>query len=92
MVYDIDDITFWGMNIPKEVERLMENTKPCIKESTTEKEFKAYCLGIENTISIMEQLLQSGNDGESITFYDWLAGTSATEYKSDDLIQVVNTR
>jgi hypothetical protein len=86
---DIDDITFWGMNIPKEVEEMVNKTKEPNRPYMTDEEFKAYCLGIENTISIMKQLLDQGEDGECITFYNPNAGLEAIEYRADELVQLL---
>lgn len=86
---DIDDITFWGMNIPKEVEEMVNKTKVPNRPYMTDGEFQAYCLGIENTISTMKQLLDQGEDGKSITFYNPNAGLEAIEYRADDLVQLL---
>jgi hypothetical protein len=89
MVRDIDDVTFWGMNIPKEAEMFVNKTKNENKQQMTENEFKAYCLGIENTISIMKQLLDMGEDGESITFYNPEVEVTE-EYRGDDIVKLLN--
>ena len=90
-VRDIEDITFWGMNIPKEIEKFIEKTKDGNKENMTEGEFKAYCLGVKNTISIMKQVLDNGEDDESITFYNPNIETT-TEYSADELVVILENR
>jgi len=66
---DINDITFWGMNIPKEIKMIMDKiTEEEIKKMPPDV-LEGYKLGIENTLSIMEQILDQGVDSESITFY-----------------------
>lgn len=87
-VDDIDDITFWGMNIPKEVEELANKTKDGNRKNMTEDEYKAYCLGIENTISTMKQLLDMSEDKESITFYNPNAEMTQ-EYSVNDLVRLL---
>lgn len=87
MFEDIDDIIFWGMNIPKEVSNLAEKTKDSNKPNMTDNEFKAYCLGIENTISIMKQLLDASEHRDSITFYNPNVETTA-EFTADELVNL----
>jgi len=68
---DIYDVTFWGMNIPKVIKRFAEMTKEENKKVMSESEFRAYELGIENTITIMKQVLDDGlNNDLLITFYN----------------------
>ncbi len=88
-MFDIDDVTFWGMNIPKKVEKYLEMTKAGNRANMTDSEYQCYCLGISNTISIMKQLLDEGNDGMSITFYNPNVGDDAVEYRADDLLDVI---
>lgn len=89
-VTDIEDITFWGMNIPKEVEEFTNKTKDGNRENMTDSEFKAYCLGIENTISIMKQLLDLGQEDE-ITFY--YPKTEVTqEFRYDDIVKLMSKK
>lgn len=66
---DINDITFWGMNIPKEIKVIMDKiTEEEIKKMPPDV-LEGYKLGVENTLSIMEQILDQGVDSESIAFY-----------------------
>lgn len=88
-MFDIDDVTFWGMNIPKKVEKYLEMTKAGNRANMTNSEYQCYCLGISNTISIMKQLLDEGNDGMSIIFYNPNVGDDAVEYRADDLLDVI---
>lgn len=62
----IDDITFWGMNIPQVIENISDKVE---QPNMTKEEFQIYKLGVENTISLMKQILDQGLDRESITFY-----------------------
>lgn len=61
-------ISFWGMNIPKALEKISNETDK--QPHMTEDELKIYNLARENTISLLEQLLDMGNDGNSLVFYN----------------------
>ena len=56
------------MNIPKSLEKMSNDvdTQP----NMTESELKIYNLARENTISLLKQLLDMGNDGVSLVFYN----------------------
>lgn len=66
---DINDITFWGINIPKEIKMIMDKIPEEEIKKMPPDVLEGYKLGIENTLSIMEQILDQGVDSESITFY-----------------------
>ena len=56
------------MNIPKSLEKMSNeiDTQP----NMTEDELKIYNLARENTISLLRQLLDMGNNGENLVFYN----------------------
>ena len=67
---DYNYITFWGINIPKSLKNVMENANNTLSESFDNDElFKAYLLGVNNTISVLKQMLDSGVSKDSIAFY-----------------------
>ena len=65
---NLENISFWGMNIPKSLEKMSNevDTQPNMNEN----ELEIYNLARENTISLLRQLLDVGNDGESLVFYN----------------------
>ena len=70
MFVDFDDITFWVSNIPKEVEHCINQVNEEVDKSfNTEEQRKAYHLGVDNTLSLLKQLLDEGTSKNSITFY-----------------------
>lgn len=71
MFIDFDDgVTFWGMNIPNEVEKVINTASESIDESfENEDQKRAYHLVVENTISVLKQLLDEGVSRDNITFY-----------------------
>lgn len=67
---DYNYITFWGINIPKSLENVMENANAMLSESFEDDIlYKAYLLGVNNTISVLKQMLDSGLNKDSIAFY-----------------------
>ena len=69
-MFSVDDITFWGVNIPKELENVMNKAnKEIIESFEDEEQYKAYLLGVNNTIFVLKQLLNQGLNKDSITFY-----------------------
>lgn len=66
---DINDVTFWGMNIPKEIKTIMNQVTKEEDKKMPPDVLEGYKLGIENTLSIMAQILDQSVDSESITFY-----------------------
>ena len=55
----MDDIMFVGMNIPKEVEKLIKGKESIITTGMNDSELKAYQLGITNTISALSSSLNA---------------------------------
>lgn len=86
MIIDFDDdVTFWGMNIPNEVEKVIKSVNKSIDDSfESEDQKKAYHLGVENTISVLKQLLNECVSRDNITFY--YPNTDTTEEMSLDEI------
>ena len=66
MIRDFYDITFWGTNIPKNVENMMKAAPISFDSSEQE---AAYNLGVQNTLSALKSFLDECVDNESITFY-----------------------
>lgn len=70
MFVDFEDISFWASNIPKEVEHCINQVNDKVDKSFDTKEQKqAYHLGVDNTLSILKQLLDEGTNRNNITFY-----------------------
>ena len=65
-----EDITFWGSNIPKEVEQIINSANESMDKSfDNDEQRQAYHLGVQNTLSVLKQLLDEGVRRDSITFY-----------------------
>ena len=59
---ELDDITLWGMNIPKEVENTLKQID--IDDSFPNEDcVKAYHLGLKNALLVLKQLLNAGLNG-----------------------------
>ena len=86
MIIDFeDDVTFWGMNIPNEVEKVINSANESVDASIeNEDQKRAYHLGVENTISVLKQLLDEGVSRDNITFY--YPNTDTTQEMSVDEI------
>lgn len=70
MSTDFDDVTFWGSNIPNEVKQVIESVNKSVDASfENDDQRKAYHLGVENTLSVLKQLLDEGVRRDNITFY-----------------------
>ena len=70
MFVDFEDISFWASNIPKEVEQCISQVNDKVDKSfDTEEQKQAYHLGVDNTLSILKQLLDEGTNRNNITFY-----------------------
>lgn len=90
---NIEDVTFWGMNIPKEMEKFMKLIENESIKNMTETELITYKMGVENTISVMKQILDQSDEANtnSITFYH--CGIEETEeFLVDDIIKILNKR
>lgn len=73
-----DDVQFWGCNIPNEVKAVIDSANESIDKSfNNEDQKRAYHLGVENTLSVLKQLLDEGLRRDSITFY--YPNTTTTE-------------
>lgn len=70
MVLNFGDISFWASNIPKEVEKSVSKANEEIDKSfDTEEQKKAYHLGVNNTIMVLRQLLNTVTDENSVIFH-----------------------
>lgn len=77
MFTDFDGVTFWGSNILNEVKNVIESANDSVDASfESDDQRKAYHLGVENTLSVLKQLLDEGVRRDSITFYYPKAETS----------------
>lgn len=64
------DVTFWGLNIPKDVEFVINSVNDSVNTSFNNDEQRvAYHLGVQNTLSALKQLLDEGVRSDSIVFY-----------------------
>ena len=67
--YD-EEITFLATNIPKELENITNSVSKNIDESfETNDQRQAYNLGVQNTLSILKQLLNNGRENNVVVFY-----------------------
>lgn len=86
---DLKEISFWGMNIPKVLEKKSNEIDK--QPHMNEKELEIYNLARENTISLLRQLLDMGNNGRSLVFYNPnLSGDYEEEYSVTDLPKIVS--
>lgn len=70
MYIDFGDITFWGSNIPSEVKRVINSANESVNKSfDNDEQRKAYSLGVQNTLSVLKQLLDESVRRDNITFY-----------------------
>ena len=70
MVVVFDNVSFFGSNIPNELEQVMSYTDKYIDESFENEDQKnAYHLGVQNTLSILRQILDYELEQKSVTFY-----------------------
>lgn len=83
----LDNISFWGINIPK---YLKETSYKVDKQSNlTKQEQEIYDLARDNAISLLEQLLDMGNDGKSLVFYN-PSSDHEEEFGIDEIAKVVS--
>lgn len=55
-----DDVQFWGSNIPNEVKQIIESANESVCNSfDNDTQRQAYLLGVENTLSVLKQMLQT---------------------------------
>jgi len=87
---DISEVTFWGVNIPKFVNKVMEQFEEESIKNMTEVEKKIYKLGVENALSIIDQLLEDGSDG-GIAFYNPDV-EEIGEFTTEDIIRWLNSK
>lgn len=86
-----DDIQFWGCNIPNEVKEVMDTVNESVDKSFDNKHQKrAYHLGVENTLSVLKQLLDEVLSRDSITFY-YPNATTTEEMDIDDINKWLKT-
>lgn len=86
-----EDITFWGSNIPNELDFIMKTMNEKILESFPSDELKkAYLLGVNNTIDILEQHLRSSITNDSITFY-YPEATTTEEMSEEEICNWLET-
>ena len=91
MFTDFDNITFWGSNIPNEVKQVIESANGSVDVSfENDDQRKAYHLGVENTLSVLKQLLDQGVRRDNITFYYPKAETSE-EMTTDEIAEWLET-
>lgn len=86
-----DDIQFWRCNIPNEVKMVIDSANESVDKSfDNEDQKQAYHLGVENTLSVLKQLLDEGLSRDSITFYYPNAATTE-EMDIEDISQWLET-
>lgn len=74
---DYNNITFWAMNIPKELEYITEQFREETYKHIPEEAREGYELGVKNTISLLKQILDGAiedvSDSETekaVVYYD----------------------
>ena len=77
----LNDLLFTGMDITNETRKMLKRVN---NDAMTENERKAYALGVENTLSALEALLDSD---ENLIVHEAGLGLP-TEYDIDDLIEL----
>lgn len=86
-----DDIQFWGCNIPNEVKMVIDSANESVDKSfDNEDQKQAYHLGVENTLSVLKQLLDEGLSRDSITFY--YPNATTTEEMNMGVISMAPTK
>lgn len=86
-----EDVTFWGSNIPNEVEYMINSVNESVDASfDNDEQREAYHLGVQNTLSALKHLLDEGVRGDSITFYYPKAETSE-EMLPEEIIEWLNS-
>lgn len=87
----INNITFWGCNIPNELRQVIESTYESTDASfENDDQRKAYHLGVENTLSLLKQLLDEDNKNNSVTFY-YPKTETAEEMSIEEIIEWLKT-
>lgn len=66
------DVIFLGMRIEKEVETLVNSKEKTITAGMSESELKAYKIGVSNTISAIDTIVNSEDDYTPIVQIRWL--------------------
>lgn len=86
-----DDVQFWGSNIPNEVKQIIESSNESVCNSfDNDTQRQAYLLGVENTLSVLKQILDEGVRRDSITFYYPKAETTE-EMSVEEINEWLNT-
>jgi DNA relaxase NicK len=84
----LQDILLTGMDIPKEVSLLLHTVEASTINGMTANEYKAYQMGVENTLSAIKAIL--GQD-DHIVFH--LEGHGCMEeFDLDELIEIVEEK
>jgi hypothetical protein len=82
------DILFTGMDIPEATRRLLSSVNVTTTNGMTTSEYKAYKMGVENTLNAMAALL---DQDEHVVFH--LNGHNVMEeFDLDELIEIVEEK
>lgn len=81
------DILLTGMDIPATTRNLLAPTNVSVTNGMSTSEYKAYKMGVENTLNAMEALL---NQDEHIVFH--LKSHPMEEFDLDELIEFVEEK
>ena len=85
------DVTFCGLNIPKEVKLMLDSVHNSVNASfDNDEQREAYHLGVLNTLSALKQMLDEGVRSNSIVFYYPNAETSE-EMLAEEVIKWLNS-
>lgn len=88
---DFNDVTFWGMNIPKEIKDIMDRIEEDATNKMTDTEKQIYKLAVDNTLGLMKQILDESVDEESVVFYNTDTEIT-TEFTADGLLKWINSK
>lgn len=86
-----DNVQFWGSNIPNEIKKVIESANESVCNSfDNDTQRQVYLLGVENTLSVLKQILDEGVRRDSITFYYPKAETTE-EMSVEEINEWLNT-
>lgn len=83
---NITEPMFLGMRIEKEVEKLVNSKEKIITNGMSESELKAYRLGIKNTLSAIDTIINSEDDYTAVVQIRWL--DKPEEFTTEDFMSL----
>ncbi len=90
MVANFDNVSFVGYNIPNELEQVMSSANMKIDASfDNDDQRKAYYLGVQNTVSILRQMLDCDLEANCIVFY-YPSADTGKQMSAKELAEYIN--